>query len=90
MGLVITKSWHVNKHPEQVFDVKNAYTFGKFLAERYKGNAVLWYVCGDSVPGRDTDVWVSMAKGLKEGSGGSQLVSYHGSGHLLVDLVPSG
>src|SRR5438132_12814679 len=31
MGLVTSKSWHVNKHPEQVFDAKNAYTFGRFL-----------------------------------------------------------
>ena len=40
MGLVTSKSWHVNKTPEQVFDEKNAYTFGKFLGERYKNNAV--------------------------------------------------
>jgi hypothetical protein len=35
MGLVTAKSWHVNKHPEQVFNAKNAYTFGRFLGERY-------------------------------------------------------
>jgi Protein of unknown function (DUF4038)/Putative collagen-binding domain of a collagenase len=81
MGLVVTKSWHVNKHAEQVFDVKNAYTFAKFLGERYKDNAVIWYIGGDSVPGNDRDVWLAMAKGLKEGTGGKQLVSYHGSGH---------
>jgi hypothetical protein len=81
MALVVTKSWHDNKHPERVFDVTNAYTFGKFLAQRYKDNAVLWYIGGDSVPGSDREVWVAMAKGLKDGSSGSQLVSYHGSGH---------
>jgi hypothetical protein len=80
MGLVTAKSWHVNKHKEQVFDVKNAFTFGKFLGERYKNNAVLWYPGGDSVPGNDRDIWVAMAKGLKEGSGDTHLVSYHGSG----------
>ncbi|HEV3004058.1 MAG TPA: glycoside hydrolase family 140 protein [Pirellulales bacterium] len=80
MGLVVAKSWHVNKHPEQVFDAKNAYGFGKFLGKRYKNNAVLWYVGGDSVPGSDEAVWVAMARGLKDGSGGGQLVSYHGSG----------
>jgi hypothetical protein len=81
MALVVTKSWHVNKHPERVFDVKNAYGFGKFLGQRYKNNAVLWYIGGDSAPGSDRAIWVSMARGLKDGSGGSQLVSYHGSGH---------
>jgi hypothetical protein len=80
MGLVTAKSWHVNKHSEQVFDVKNAYTFGRFLGERYKNNCVLWYPGGDSAPGKDDAVWVAMARGLRDGSGGTQLVSYHGHG----------
>jgi hypothetical protein len=81
MGLVVAKSWHINRHPERVFDAQNAHAFGTFLARRYKDNAVLWYVGGDSVPGKDEAVWVAMARGLKEGSGGRHLVSYHGSGH---------
>jgi hypothetical protein len=80
MGLVASKSWHVNDHPERVFNPETAYTFGKFLGERYKDNAVLWYVGGDSRPGNDEAIWVAMAKGIKDGSGGAQLVSYHGSG----------
>ena len=81
MGLVVAKSWHVNEHPERVFDVRNAYAFGRFLGERYRNDAVLWYVGGDSAPGSDAEVWVSMANGLKDGSDGKQLVSYHGHGH---------
>jgi hypothetical protein len=80
MGLVVAKSWHVNEHAEHVFNVQNAHAFGKFLGERYKEDAVLWYVGGDSVPGKDEPIWVSMAKGLKDGSSGLHLVSYHGSG----------
>jgi hypothetical protein len=80
MGLVVAKSWHVNKHSEKVFDEKNAFAFGKFLGQRYKNNAVLWYVGGDSAPGNDAAVWVAMARGLKDGSGGTHLVSYHGHG----------
>ena len=80
MGLVTAKSWHVNDHPEKVFDEKNAYIFGKFLGERYKNNAVMWFPGGDSPPGKYEAVWVAMAKGLKDGSGGSQLVCYHGQG----------
>jgi Protein of unknown function (DUF4038) len=79
MGLVTAKSWHVNNTPEKVFNEKNAYTFGKFLGERYKNNAVIWYPGGDSIPGMDDTVWVAMAKGLRDGSGGTQLISYHGS-----------
>jgi hypothetical protein len=80
MGLVTAKSWHVNEHKERVFEAKNAYGFGKFLGNRYKNNAVIWYVGGDSPPGKDEAIWVAMAKGLKDGSGGSQLISYHGQG----------
>jgi hypothetical protein len=80
MGLVTAKSWHVNRHPEKVFDEKNAYVFGKFLGARYKDNAVMWYPGGDSPPGRDEAAWVAMARGLKDGSGGRHLVSYHGQG----------
>ena len=63
-----------------MFDEKNAYKFGKFLGERYKNNAVIWYPGGDSVPGKDDAVWVAMAKGVRDGCGGTQLISYHGSG----------
>ncbi len=80
MGLVTAKSWHVNEHPEKVFDEKNAYTFGRFLGERYRNNAVLWYPGGDSPPGNYEAVWVAMAKGLQDGSANRHLVCYHGQG----------
>jgi len=80
MGLVPAKSWHVTEHPEKVFDEKNAYLFGKFLGARYKNNAVVWFPGGDSAPGKYEAVWVAMARGLRDGSGGSQLVCYHGQG----------
>jgi Protein of unknown function (DUF4038)/Putative collagen-binding domain of a collagenase len=80
MGLVTAKSWHVTDHSEKVFDEKNAYTFGKFLGERYKNNAVMWFPGGDSAPGKYEAVWVAMAKGLKDGSDGRHLVCYHGQG----------
>jgi len=86
MGLVVSKSWHVNKHPEHVFNVENAHVFGKFLGKRYKDNAVIWYVGGDSPPGEDRAIWLAMVKGLKEGSGGTQLVSYHGQGHTSSSI----
>jgi len=80
MGLVTAKSWHVKEHPEQVFNAENAHTFGKFLGERYKNNAVVWYVGGDSPPDSHEAIWVAMAKGLKDGGRNIQLVCYHGQG----------
>ena len=59
---------------------QNAYIFGKFLGQRYKNNAVMWFPGGDSAPGKDEAVWVAMAKGLKDGSSGRHLVCYHGQG----------
>jgi len=81
MGLVVAKSWHVKEHPERVFDTGNARGFGMFLGARYRNRDVLWYVGGDSAPGSDAEVWVAMARGLKDGSEGQHLVSYHGHGH---------
>ncbi|MFO0889803.1 MAG: glycoside hydrolase family 140 protein [Isosphaeraceae bacterium] len=80
LGLVTSKSWHVNRTSERVFDEKNAYSFGRFLGKRYINNAVVWYPGGDSVPGQDDAVWVAMARGLRDGCEGRQLISYHGSG----------
>jgi len=82
MGMVVTYGEHVRqtRSNEQVFSTSNAFTFGKLLAERYKDNAVVWLLGGDRVAVEDDAVWTAMAKGLKEGSGGTQLVSYHGSG----------
>jgi hypothetical protein len=82
MGLVVTYGEHVRqtRSHEQVFNVSNAFTFGKFLGSRYKDNCVIWLLGGDRGPEQDMDVWRAMAKGLKEGSQGAQLVSYHGHG----------
>ncbi len=78
MALVTAKSWHVPDGPECVFDERNARTFGAFLGRRYRDRAVLWLPGGDSAPGKADAVWVAMARGLKEGSEGRHLVSYHG------------
>lgn len=80
VGLVTAKSWHVTEHAEKVFDENNAYVFGKFLGQRYRNNAVMWFPGGDSPPGKYQDVWVAMAKGLRDGCGGTQLICYHGQG----------
>jgi hypothetical protein len=40
----------------------------------------MWFPGGDSAPGKYDAVWVAMAKGLKDGSGGTHLVCYHGQG----------
>ncbi|MCI0422099.1 MAG: DUF4038 domain-containing protein, partial [Acidobacteria bacterium] len=84
MAIVASKGDHVRQRQwpvdEVVFNETNAFGFGKFLGSRYKNNAVIWYLGGDTVPAETRAVWVAMARGIKEGSQGLHLVSYHGPG----------
>jgi hypothetical protein len=92
MGLVATMGEHVKRRPtserfgardEQIFDVERAHRFGEILGGRYRDDCVMWLLGGDRNPGpEDIAIWDSMAYGLKDGSGGAHLVSYHsGGGH---------
>ncbi len=82
MGLVTSWGEHVKggRSDEQVFNTFNSHVFGRFLGERYRDNAVIWLLGGDRNPLDGKDVWASMARGLKEGSGNNHLISYHGPG----------
>ena len=82
MGFVVSYGEHVQavRTDEQVFNPDNAFAFGSYLGRRYRDNAVIWLLGGDRVPLEGRDVWAAMARGLKAGSGGIHLVSYHGPG----------
>ena len=82
MGIVTNSGQHVRKGSldEQVFTESNAFAFGKFMGSRYRQNAVIWFMGGDRTPDGHEAIWTAMAGGLKEGSAGDHLVSYHGPG----------
>jgi hypothetical protein len=82
MGMVVTYGEHVRqtRSDEQVFNPENAFIFGKWLGRRYRNNAVIWLLGGDRTPELDRQIWSAMGKGLKAGSEGIHLVSYHGPG----------
>ncbi|HET8547424.1 MAG TPA: glycoside hydrolase family 140 protein, partial [Bryobacteraceae bacterium] len=90
MAMVVSYGEHVNGKLEKVFDQSNAYTYGKLLGTRYKNNAVIWLLGGDRNPQQEADVWSAMARGLKDGSGNTQLVSYHGPGPRTDAQGPTG
>jgi hypothetical protein len=90
MAMVVSYGEHVNGKQEKVFDASNAYTYGKLLAARYKDNAVIWLLGGDRNPQQEAEVWSAMARGLKDGSGHTQLVSYHGPGPRVDAGGPTG
>ena len=45
---------------------------------------VIWILGGDRnvVTDKEFDIWQSMAKGIQEGNGGTQLMSYHPTGEI--------
>ena len=56
--------------------------FPKFVLNQHDRLCFAVNVDGNAffLPGIDDAVWEAMAKGLKDGSGGGQLVCYHGQG----------
>jgi hypothetical protein len=78
-GDKFNKRWGVG--PE-VFTADNAYTFGKFLSNRYADKPIVWILGGDRIPEEqdDFDIINAMAKGIREGRGGHHLMAYHPMG----------
>jgi hypothetical protein len=66
----------------EIFNVDNAYIYGKWIGNRYKNRKnVIWILGGDRNPRNDNDkaIWNSMAKGIEEayGNSASPLMSFH-------------
>lgn len=66
----------------EVFNESNAFSFGKFLGNRYKDKPIIWVLGGDrNIYNKAAlSVWRAMAKGIKKGDGGKNLMSYHPAG----------
>ncbi|MFC6103202.1 apiosidase-like domain-containing protein [Olivibacter domesticus] len=81
-GDKVMKAW--GKGPV-VFNEKNAYQYGLFLAERYAKFAnVIWIAGGDRPAYVDTmdtrPIWRAMIKGLRKGNTNKNLITYHPAG----------
>jgi len=57
-----------------------AFSYGKFLASRYKDKPVFWILGGDWYPDGVEDIMRAMAAGIAEGDGGAHLKTYHPTG----------
>jgi len=71
------KKWGVGP---VIFTPENAFTYGKFLGNRYKNQPnIIWILGGDRPVETDLQRQIieQMAKGLKEGDGGIHLISLH-------------
>ncbi|MBB3113341.1 hypothetical protein FHS18_005453 [Paenibacillus phyllosphaerae] len=67
----------------EIFTVENAFTYGKWIGERYKSVPGLVWVLGGDRPlhtRRHFEIIASMARGIKEGDGGAHLITFHPTG----------
>ncbi|MDZ7345401.1 MAG: glycoside hydrolase family 140 protein, partial [candidate division KSB1 bacterium] len=73
------KQW--GQGPE-IFTPENAFAYGKFLGRRYKGKNIIWILGGDRRPDNEThkEIIRAMARGIKEGCAGTQLITLHPMG----------
>jgi hypothetical protein len=63
---------------EQYVNMGNAYTYGKWLGTRYRNQPnIVWILGGDTNPQGFEQVFDSLAGGLRDGDGGSHLITYH-------------
>ncbi len=81
-GDKVTKLW--GEGPV-VFDSINAYTYGKWIGNRYKNEPnIIWILGGDRPAVKDSSdwqpVWRAMAKGIIEATNNQCIITYHPSG----------
>lgn len=74
--------WKIDGRGTAVFTVENARTYGRFIGERYRNNAIIWILGGDQNIENETEraIIEAMALGLKEGDGGAHLITFHPRG----------
>lgn len=87
MYVTLLPTWGAWVNEKPVFTPASARGYGNFLAERYRGQPVIWMLGGDRNPegGEQKQIWRAMAAGLEESSGGSEraLITYHPTmGHV--------
>ena len=80
--MAISPAWaaHNIKDGRLKFNNSEAYSYGKFLGNRYRDKPIIWMLGGDWSGDGMEDVWASMAQGLEAGDGGTHLMTYHPRG----------
>lgn len=66
------------------FNPENAFTYGRFLGERYRDAGLIWVLGGDRNPenAEQYAILEALVSGLDSGDGGCHLMTYHpGGGH---------
>jgi hypothetical protein len=75
----VLKAW--GQGPDGFIHEGNAAGWGRFLGHRYReAPNLIWILGGDRTAEGYEAVWREMARGLREGDGGTHLMTYHPSG----------
>jgi hypothetical protein len=84
VGFLPTWGSYVRDNDKKVFNASNAYTYGRFLGERYKDDPLIWILGGDKPADTDQlkEIWRAMARGIAVGVSGSEdysqvMMTYH-------------
>ena len=74
--------WHTDGRAPAFFDPQTANAYGRFLGRRYKDEPIIWILGGDHNICNDTERATidALASGLREGDGGSHLMTFHPMG----------
>ena len=75
--------WHDKvKDGKPIFTEANAATYGAWLGKRYKDKPIIWILGGDRNVENEEQKGVlrAMARGLRQGDGGSHLITLHPTG----------
>ncbi|MFQ3632126.1 DUF4038 domain-containing protein [Roseiflexus sp.] len=71
-----------------IFNVGNAYLYGRFLGERYRNDTnIVWILGGDRPAAGYEDLWTAMAQGITEGAGFKPFFTYHPMGGTSSSAV---
>ncbi len=65
-----------------IFNPVNAHAYGRWIARRYGQKPIIWILGGDRTPvtSEHRDIINEMARGIHEGDGGRNLISFHPRG----------
>jgi len=73
--------WKSGERNPPLFTEESAFSYGRWLGERYRNKQVIWILGGDRVPdGAESLLLNRMAEGLREGDGGEHLITFHPCG----------
>jgi len=71
-----------NNEKKSIFKQENAKSYGKFLGKRYSDKPMIWVLGGDRNVKNEEErnIIEAMARGLRAGDGGENLITYHPMG----------